>query len=114
MIASLNQETGEVKVTSIYRDTLLQLSDGTYNKANSAYSFGGVELSLIHIYKNASFWYLLGGDIAGNLYVNLYRWLQKQQHKYECDKICFLARDGYNMYQICKKVNESHVIYLEM
>ena len=36
MIASLNQETGEVKVTSIYRDTLLQLSDGTYNKANSA------------------------------------------------------------------------------
>ena len=74
-------------------------------------SFAGLGKKL---HKNASFWYLLGGDIAGNLYVNLYRWLQKQQHKYECDKICFLARDGYNMYQICKKVNESHVIYLEM
>ena len=52
MIASLNQETGEVKVTSIYRDTLLQLSDGTYNKANSAYSFGGVEGAVAFLNKN--------------------------------------------------------------
>lgn len=41
MIASLNQATGEVKICSVYRDTLLQQSDGTYNKANAAYSFGG-------------------------------------------------------------------------
>ena len=52
MIASLNQETGEIKVTSIYRDTLLQLSDGTYNKANSAYSFGGVEGAVAFLNKN--------------------------------------------------------------
>lgn len=52
MIASLNQETGEVKLSSVYRDTLLQQSDGTYNKANSAYSFGGVEGAVALLNKN--------------------------------------------------------------
>lgn len=40
MIASLNRETKEIKISSVYRDTLLQQDDGTYNKANAAYSFG--------------------------------------------------------------------------
>ena len=31
MIASLNRETLEVKISSVYRDTLLQQSDGTLN-----------------------------------------------------------------------------------
>lgn len=52
MIASLNQETGEVKISSVYRDTLLQQSDGTYNKANAAYSFGGVEGAVALLNKN--------------------------------------------------------------
>lgn len=52
MIASLNQETGEVKISSVYRDTLLQRSDGTYNKANAAYSFGGVEGAVALLNKN--------------------------------------------------------------
>lgn len=52
MIASLNQETGEVKISSVYRDTLLQQSDGSYNKANAAYSFGGVEGAVALLNKN--------------------------------------------------------------
>lgn len=52
MIASLNQETGEVKISSVYRDTLLQQSDGTYNKANAAYSFDGVEGAVALLNKN--------------------------------------------------------------
>ena len=52
MIASLNQETGEVKISSVYRDTILQQSDGTYNKANAAYSFGGVEEAVALLNKN--------------------------------------------------------------
>lgn len=43
MIASLNKATGEVKLVSVYRDTLLKLDDGSYNKANVAYAFGGPE-----------------------------------------------------------------------
>lgn len=52
IIASLNRETGEVKMSSIYRDTLLQQKDGTYNKANAAYSFGGAEDAIAMLNKN--------------------------------------------------------------
>ncbi len=41
IIASLNNETKEVKLISVYRDTYLNLTDGTYNKVNAAYSYGG-------------------------------------------------------------------------
>lgn len=41
IIASLNNETKEIKMVSVYRDTLLDLSDGTYQKCNAAYSYGG-------------------------------------------------------------------------
>ena len=52
IIASLNNDTKEVKLVSIYRDTLLELDDGSYNKANSAYSFGGPEGAVSLINRN--------------------------------------------------------------
>ena len=52
MIASLNRETMEVKISSVYRDTLLEQSDGTLNKANAAYSFGGPEAAIAMLNKN--------------------------------------------------------------
>lgn len=52
MIASLNRETLEVKISSVYRDTLLQQSDGTLNKANAAYSFGGPEAAVAMLNEN--------------------------------------------------------------
>ena len=39
-------------MVSIYRDTLLELDDGSYNKANSAYSFGGPEGAVSLINRN--------------------------------------------------------------
>lgn len=41
IVASLNNKTREVKMVSVYRDTLLDLTDGTYEKCNAAYSYGG-------------------------------------------------------------------------
>lgn len=52
MIASLNRETLEVKISSVYRDTLLQQSDGTLNKANSAYAYGGPEAAIAMLNEN--------------------------------------------------------------
>lgn len=52
MIASLNRETKEVKLISVYRDTLLQQDDGSYNKANAAYSFGGAEEAISMLNRN--------------------------------------------------------------
>ena len=52
MIASLNRETKEIRMASIYRDTLLQQDDGTYNKANVAYSFGEEEEAVAMLNRN--------------------------------------------------------------
>ena len=41
IIASINNDTKAVKLVSVYRDTLLNVKDDTYSKANSAYSLGG-------------------------------------------------------------------------
>lgn len=46
MIASINQDTGEVKLVSLYRDTYLNLSTDVYNKANSAYAKGGAQQAI--------------------------------------------------------------------
>ena len=43
MIASINEDTKEVKIASVYRDTYLDIGDDTYRKANAAYAKGGVE-----------------------------------------------------------------------
>ncbi len=52
IIASLNRETKVVTMSSIYRDTLLQMDDGTYNKANSAYAFGEEEEAVAMLNRN--------------------------------------------------------------
>ena len=41
MIACINNDTKMVRIVSVYRDTYLNLTDGSYNKANGAYSAGG-------------------------------------------------------------------------
>lgn len=46
MIASINQDTGECKLVSVYRDTYLNLSNDSYNKCNSAYAKGGPEMAI--------------------------------------------------------------------
>lgn len=43
MVASINEETKEVRIASIYRDTYLNIGDEKYRKVNAAYSNGGVE-----------------------------------------------------------------------
>lgn len=52
IIASLNRETKEVRMCSVYRDTLLQMDDKTYNKANAAYAFGEEEEAVAMLNRN--------------------------------------------------------------
>ena len=46
IVASLNNKTKEVKLVSVYRDTLLDLSKGTIKKCNAAYSNGGATMAI--------------------------------------------------------------------
>ena len=52
MICSINNKTGDVKLVSVYRDTLLDIGDGEYNKANAAYAFGGPEQAIAMLNRN--------------------------------------------------------------
>lgn len=41
IIASINNDSKEVRLVSVYRDTYLDIGDGKYTKCNAAYSAGG-------------------------------------------------------------------------
>ena len=46
MIASINMDTGEIKLVSLYRDTYLNIGSDKYRKANQAYRVGGAEQAI--------------------------------------------------------------------
>ncbi len=46
MICSIDMQTHEVKLISVFRDTYLNLGNDSYNKCNSAYALGGPEQAL--------------------------------------------------------------------
>lgn len=64
MIASINMDTGNIKLTSLLRDTMVQISGYHDNKLNQAFALGGVELLLETIEHN----YMI--DIDGYAWVN--------------------------------------------
>lgn len=46
IIASINLDTQEIKLISVFRDTYLNLGNDTYNKCNAAYANGGPEQAI--------------------------------------------------------------------
>lgn len=46
IIASINQDTQEIKLISVFRDTFLNLGNDSYNKCNAAYAQGGPEQAI--------------------------------------------------------------------
>ena len=46
IIASINQDTQEIKLISVFRDTYLNLGNDSYNKCNAAYAQGGPEQAI--------------------------------------------------------------------
>lgn len=53
MICCINQDTGEIRLVSVFRDTYLNTNDdGRYSKFNEAYTRGGPEQALKFLNKN--------------------------------------------------------------
>lgn len=52
MILSLNENTGDAKIVSVYRDTYLNVGNDSYNKANSSYAKGGAEQAINMLNQN--------------------------------------------------------------
>ncbi len=70
IIASINNATGDIKLVSIYRDTILRMEDGSgasrYNKANNQFAVSGISDTVSMINRN------LGLDIGEYVIVNWY------------------------------------------
>ena len=52
IVASLNNKTKEIRMVSVYRDTILDIEDGQLQKCNAAYSFGGPTQAINMLNKN--------------------------------------------------------------
>ena len=52
IIASVNNDPKDVKLVSVYRDTLLNLGNDTYSKANAAYAYGEAEQAITMLNTN--------------------------------------------------------------
>ncbi len=52
MVASLNYDTKEVQIVSVYRDTYLPSGNGKYTKANAAYASGGAKRAVAMLNSN--------------------------------------------------------------
>ncbi len=52
MVAAINNQTKEVKIVSLYRDTLMEQCDGKLKKANNAYFQGGPKDAINMLNKN--------------------------------------------------------------
>lgn len=52
IVVSINRDTQEVKMCSIYRDTYLDIGDGKYRKCNAAFAKGGPQAAISMLNKN--------------------------------------------------------------
>ena len=52
MIVSLNQDTNQVKIASVYRDSYLYIDGHGYDKVTHAYAYGGPQLAINTLNKN--------------------------------------------------------------
>ena len=52
MVASINNRSGEMRLLSVYRDTLMLMGGGFYDKANHAYAFGGPQEAVAMLNRN--------------------------------------------------------------
>ena len=52
IIVSINRENGEIRLSSVFRDSYLSLSNGSCNKINQAYAIGGPEQAVRALNQN--------------------------------------------------------------
>ena len=52
MVCSIDKKTGEVRLVSVYRDTLLDIGGGNFRKANAAYAYGGPQQAIEMLNEN--------------------------------------------------------------
>ena len=92
--------------------TYLYKREGDLEKVKDA-AGSDVDFGLYKILYDAAkgFWYNLGVEVGGPIYMGLYQYLAKKAQAGN-KKIYFLSRDGYNLYQLFKAYGFENVEYL--
>ena len=108
-----DKERDDVEFPSAYGiQTFLYQADADLKKLQNA---GGTDIDR-GVYKilasnEKGFWYSLGVEVGGPLYLGLYRFVLEKAGD-ENRKIYFLSRDGYNLYHIFKDLGYENIEYL--
>lgn len=111
MIASINKDTYDVKLTSVYRDTYLKLGDTqTYDKITHACSYGGPEMTMKSLNQamdiNLSNYIVVNFktvadvvDAVGGITVDVQDYEIQQLNKYTKQTANNIGRKDYNLVQ---------------
>ncbi len=109
MIVSINEETNDVKLISIYRDTYLRLADmETYDKITHACAYGGAELTMKTLNEvmdlNISSYVMVNFkavadlvDAVGGITVDVEEYEITQLNKYTIATAETIGRESYNL-----------------
>ena len=109
MIASIKEETGEVHLTSIYRDTYLKMGgDDLYDKVTHAFSYGGAKESIktvnqaldLNIKHYVVFNFKAVADVVdgvGGINLNIKDYEIEQLNKYTIETAENIGKAKYNL-----------------
>ncbi len=116
IIASIEEETGKVFLTSIYRDTYLKIADGWYDKINHSFVYGGAESTMkalnealdLNIKKYVLFNFKSVADVVdalGGITVNVEDYEIEQLNKYTEETAWIIGSD----YQLVEAPGEQTI-----
>lgn len=78
--------------------------------------FSSIDAGIVRAIKtnfsNESFWFKLGAQVGGSLYTGLIEWFMKFIKSENHEKIFFLSRDGYILYNLLKEKGMKNIEYL--
>ena len=109
MIVSINEETNDVKVISVYRDTFLKMGDtGSYDKITHACAYGGPEMTMKTLNQvmdlNISNYVVVNFkavadlvDAVGGITVNVEDYEIQQLNKYTIQTAKNIGREDYQL-----------------
>ena len=109
MIVSINKDTNDVKIISVYRDTYLKMGDtGTFDKITHACAYGGPELSIKSLNQamdlNISNYVVVNFkavadlvDAVGGITVNVEDYEIQQLNKYTIQTANNIGRENYKL-----------------
>lgn len=109
MIMSINNSTSEITLTSIYRDTYIQMGDtSTYDKITHAHYYGGTEMSIATVnramdldidqYALVNFKGVADAvDAMGGIEVDVEDYEIEELNKYTKETAKIIGREDYNL-----------------